>query len=775
MSKPDELDELTAWDRGLAQAKRLYDESRNLDRSTILQSQKKKAQGWVRTNPFILGCGLKASTGQRRVFWLSNGEDPALFAEYGLVGPWTPVGRLVLRAKDTAKDGKRWSGRRPSHADWVKVPGGFTWSPDGPIVDFRFSAGVTAADLLDAVVWAPDGPLALSKSQPKPGKGQTAQVTAGARAGFGLGDVVGSLDGFQLDNIDFDADGPLVITGAAGTGKTTVAFYRAAYLLEEQRTALKEDSSGTVHFRVDQMLVLVRREHLKPYLAGLSKEVGVSGFPVKTFDEWFQAEVFRPYLRKEEVKFATDAPADLEGFAALFHERDIESFIELRLRERISEECANLKAAASRCEASIRGLKVPASVTPGRRETIDLLREGWIRSLGSISRPSGFRIREIREHFDRALVSLRRIRESLAKDSDLSMWLKEAGPKVAGLIGDVESERQRLPSRLYSFDKLTKDFYGSAQALAALRRAFGARAVPAQAALADPKRPFSRADDVVVGWLIELLTEGVTETAPHLSPLPRYDHLILDEAQFYAPAMVRLLKRLTKAPRRALTVAGDLEQRSSQSGLTDWRDLVGDGEHHRVRKLNRIYRASREIYAFLVDLNTRLGLQSTLQAPRDFDQFSGELPKLLRCDSVSEEMQTISAEVERIKAERPDASVAVIVRDGQSSAGAAEALKGELNANGVPARIAYGEQIGERLDKVLITDADSVVGLEFDAVVLVGVERLWPSDLSPEDTRAFWICATRAKRYLTITATERWPDWLGQDPLGGVVPVRPSV
>src|SRR6185503_11597615 len=100
---------------------------------------------------------------------------------------------------------------------------------------------------------------------------------------------------------------------------------------------------------------------------------------------------------------------------------------------------------------------------------------------------------------------------------------------------------------------------------------------------------------------------------------------------------IRLLQLLARSPRRAITVVGDLEQRSSASGLTDWKSLVSAGNAERVKRLDRIYRASREIYPFLLGLNERLGLNSQLQAPREFDRFNSEQPKLVLTNSDTDE------------------------------------------------------------------------------------------------------------------------------------------
>lgn len=716
------LQRQNAWPEGRLRCQLLYDAAHKFDSLTFLVPQRKASQGWVRSAPYFLAGSLVKGSEEPRTFWLSAGADPTLYTDLGLVSGLSPIGRTLLLIKNAIKDGREFTGSA-NHAAWVQTPAGFSWRSAGPPIDYIHRQSPTLAQIERCVIWESrnDEPLRVVLTSEDDGAlvaelaAEVREATVG-RVGFGLGDVLASLDTSQIGNVDFPDDGPLFVTGAAGTGKTTVAFYRAAYLLEEQRAALEADPKSSVYFDAKKMLVLVRREHLKPYLSRLAREVGVEKLPVQTFDQWFQWEVFRPYLRRGRdddrgtVLFDVNPDVRLERWTGALTEDHVRSFIGREFRTSLQpshDECA-AAVATLRKVLTERGL--PTRLLPSRVDAIRLQLASVFRELSSLGAPSWVRYATAETYFERLTAVLKRLTE-LTRESDLSVWGEALLAPIEDTRRVIDRIRRRLPTNLFRFDRLSKSFYRSQPAVEALHAAFPDEEEEALTILSDEKRAFSRADDVVVGWLIHTLTEGmaIDSDLEHLRPLPQYDHIILDEAQFYPPAFIRLLQLLAKSPRRAITVVGDLEQRSSASGLTDWKALVSAGNADRVKRLDRIYRASREIYPFLLSLNERLGLNSQLQMPREFDRFNSELPKLVLTNSDSDEAKWVADAASGLRKRYPHFAIAVVIplRGNDERIGM---VVNELNGAGVPARAAHGEDIGERLDKVLVTDSDSVVG-----------------------------------------------------------------
>lgn len=80
----------------------------------------------------------------------------------------------------------------------------------------------------------------------------------------------------QFDLITKDANSPVLIQGIAGSGKTTVALHRLAWLLHEDNSDLRPEES----------LVVVLSKALKSYISGVLPALGIKGVQVLTFNEW---------------------------------------------------------------------------------------------------------------------------------------------------------------------------------------------------------------------------------------------------------------------------------------------------------------------------------------------------------------------------------------------------------------------------------------------------------------------------------------------------------
>jgi DNA helicase-2/ATP-dependent DNA helicase PcrA len=95
------------------------------------------------------------------------------------------------------------------------------------------------------------------------------------RADKHLPDIAGLIDPDQFDIITRPSSGLVVVRGTAGSGKTTVALHRIAYLAYEDQTL---QSEGT--------LFVVFSTALRNYVSHVLPALGVEGVRVMTFREW---------------------------------------------------------------------------------------------------------------------------------------------------------------------------------------------------------------------------------------------------------------------------------------------------------------------------------------------------------------------------------------------------------------------------------------------------------------------------------------------------------
>ncbi len=120
---------------------------------------------------------------------------------------------------------------------------------------------------------------------------------ASQRSDKHLPDIAGLIDSTQFDLITRPSAGFVVIRGTAGSGKTTVALHRIAYLAYDDAQI---DSNQT--------LVVVFSRALRDYVSHVLPALGVHKVQVRTFQEW-AAEQVRRLFPKLPRKMRDNPPA----------------------------------------------------------------------------------------------------------------------------------------------------------------------------------------------------------------------------------------------------------------------------------------------------------------------------------------------------------------------------------------------------------------------------------------------------------------------------------
>ncbi len=98
------------------------------------------------------------------------------------------------------------------------------------------------------------------------------------KQGFILPEVVEQMEKAQDQVIRAPFKDPFLISGPAGSGKTTLALHRIAYLLQSPETA--------EYFSPDLIMVMVQDAGTKEYFSHLLPDLGIKGVSIVTFVEW---------------------------------------------------------------------------------------------------------------------------------------------------------------------------------------------------------------------------------------------------------------------------------------------------------------------------------------------------------------------------------------------------------------------------------------------------------------------------------------------------------
>jgi hypothetical protein len=120
---------------------------------------------------------------------------------------------------------------------------------------------------------------------------------------------------------------------------------------------------------------------------------------------------------------------------------------------------------------------------------------------------------------------------------------------------------------------------------------------------------------------------------------------------------------------------------------------------------------------------------------------------------IDAEIQSVVEAIEQIRNDTSSTNWTVaIVLSAQSQEKGQRKLIELFKSCGIQARWASGEDVKESVDHVIVTDYESIVGLEFDCVCTMGVDQLLASGKA-EFIQALWVAITRPRKFLIITRT----------------------
>jgi ATP-dependent DNA helicase UvrD/PcrA len=546
---------------------------------------------------------------------------------------------------------------------------------------------------------------------PKGARPRTLGAGREGRADKHLPEIAALIDRAQFDLITDPSSGMVVIQGGAGSGKTTVALHRVAFL--------------TFHdprrFRPSRCLVVVPSLALERYVAGVLPALGVRGVAVVTVRGWMRS-TRRRVLPHIPDKYSDEAPAQVA---------------------RVKKHPALLAALAAKVEEAARAAGeelAAADATPGRA-----VAAAWAAAEAAGKAP---------------IERLAAARRAAAGDSRIELLARrlrrrigDAHELVAELLTDEGALRRALPSdgpRAVSGGEIAETVaWCSAQLDAAAEEEAGAVDPEARTpidggALDDSERGraagrLDAEDDALLIRTAQLAHGGLFANGEPIA----YDHLAIDEAQDLAAVEVKVLLGATGSG--SVTIAGDVAQRLVlDNGFLGWGELLDDVGARRdvgIRPLHLSYRSTEEVMRFA------RGVLGPLADPAEGMARPGAPVELHRFQAMGEAVAFLAESLRSLGGREPTASVALIARHpAQADAWHAALQRAEVSFLRRVRRQDFSFSPG-----VDVTDVAQVKGLEFDYVVLLDATAAnYPNSL--ESRHLLHIGATRAAHQLWLTA-----------------------
>lgn len=552
-----------------------------------------------------------------------------------------------------------------------------------------------------------------------------------------LKEVVATIQKEQNDIIRWPKNLPIIVQGSAGSGKTTVALHRLAYLIYRYSESIKGKD----------IMVLAPNKLFLDYISDILPNLGVNEVNQTTFQELALKHLkgrAKIKGKDEKLKYIIEAN-NIEQCRFTINSSKIKGT--LVFKEIIDRYISLLESAS----LEITDIVIEDYVLFNKREIMRL----YLKDLKSY--PINKRKDEIKRYLN---LKIKEKIELLCMQVDLD-WAPKIKEIKSSFVDseerrkkliDVYSKRDNIKENIKSNSKkvmneyfknwrgiTSKDIYYNLFKNEEFFDIATLGKIPRD--LSDfmkneleenNKNGVIDEDDLAPLLYINMLLEGVDEKQ-------KYSHIVVDEAQDYNPFQIYLVNKLTKG--NSLTLVGDIAQGIYYyKGIKDWQDIVDkvfDGKATFIQ-LTQSYRSTVEIIDFADKAlkAQNLNLKNAKPVLRH-----GEVPKVISCKSEKDAALKINEIIKEIN-EKGKTSIAIITKTIEEGKELEKNIKKEAK---LKISLIKGNE-KENNEDIVIIPSYLTKGLEFDATIIYN-----PSELNYKDNildqRLLYVSLTRALHY----------------------------
>ncbi|MFD1178066.1 RNA polymerase recycling motor HelD [Paenibacillus puldeungensis] len=551
--------------------------------------------------------------------------------------------------------------------------------------------------------------------------------------------IVATIQREQNRIIRNDRSRMLIVQGAAGSGKTSAALQRVAYLLYKHREVLQ----------ADQMILFSPNPMFNSYVSTVLPELGEENMQQTTFQEYLEHRLGREFQLEDpfvQIEYVLSAKED-EDYQARIHGIRYKSsalFLEaiIRYKELLEKKAMNFKPVRFQGREVVSAEAIynqfyafdPAIRLANRCELLKewLLKEIAAFGKGELNEPwveEQIQLLDV-EDYQRAY---QRMRRGQGKNDSFNDYDEEKTILAKMVVSDrLKPLRKWVKSlRFVDVTKLYSQLFYNTEIMVEI----------------NPGKLPERWEDICLHTLQkvrqgELYYEDITpflylkELVLGFRSNSSIRHVIIDEAQDYSPFQLFFLKRLF--PRAKMTALGDLNQAIyahasvlQQSSVLS--DLYGEAESELIT-LEQSYRSTREIVEFTREMIP--GGESIVPFNRP-----GEKPEVRVFSNIETLELTLCETTKKLMSEGFE-SVAIICKTAAESLDAYNRLKAELPVKLIKKTTLSFEK------GVHVIPAYLAKGVEFDAVLIHdGSNQKYTREA---ERKLFYTACTRAMHLLFV-------------------------
>lgn len=535
-----------------------------------------------------------------------------------------------------------------------------------------------------------------------------------------LRDIVSTIQAEQDKIIRAAKNTALIIQGVAGSGKTTVALHRLAFLLYQY----KEQVSA------EKMIIFAPNHMFLDYISDVLPELGVGDIQQRTFADW-ASELL-------DVSMTAGDTSETLGFwfeTVTGGTPDIDDNV--RGRYKGSLRLMNL---IQRCVESLETTALPeGDFSPWdgavlRQETI----AEWFNE--------EYKPYPLAKRKERVLARLHRWVEMELKKSSSQAVLKERKKKAAQREKSYGGKWPKFePLMLY------KQLFGAAKISGLWLQELESE-IPKEvleATRKDLKKNVIREEDLTPLLYFHCLMNEITGEQ-------RFDHIVIDEAQDFSPFQVALLDKFVRG--HSFTILGDLSQGiHAYRGIHTWEEMSSlfDAQSRAYFALTRSYRSTMEIIEFANGILEK-GVGSDLLAVPVFR--SGDAVRLISHNGAASREADLRRALRHLRANGNYRTISILTRTLRE----AEELHGLMCAEWPELHLIDGSkqtyQGGLSVLPVYLSK-----GLEFDAVIVADADSTHYAE-KPWDAKLMYVGCTRALHELWLLHGAQLPSYIVPEP-----------
>lgn len=506
-----------------------------------------------------------------------------------------------------------------------------------------------------------------------------------------LRDIVSSIQAEQDLIIRANRQLAIVIQGVAGSGKTTVALHRLAFLLYQYSEKL----------RAERMVIFAPNAMFVDYISDVLPELGVGNIQQTTFSAWA--------LNVLAHQVALKNPADrLERWFGVTRDDALEHEIRLTQYKGSREFMQHLDDYLEKMEQQL----IPNNdfePWDGARLAASTIQEWFINDYANYS---------ILSRIDRVQARMKR-------------WYEI---ELKNLLAGTKDPRKKLAADRF---RAYKKRFPAPSPLSVYQAVIAAGLPMATPFVGDPitkhrgARPGVDTEDLAPLVYIAMRLQGIDRR-------DTFDHVVIDEAQDFSPLQIAILQAY--CPSKAFTILGDLSQSiHAYQGITEWDSFLSlfPSDARQYYQLDISYRSTTEIIEFANQIISH------------FPSFTLAQPVFRSGDAVLMEYVTEGQRgkqaAQAIKELAKDANTLALVTRTEADAIFYHQV---LQQDGMDVHLITASN-QSYAGGISVLPAYLTKGLEFDAVLLVDVTAQNYTE-TPESAKLLYVGCTRALHQLVV-------------------------